>query len=171
MNGEQEIQKAYQALLDNDFEQAIDCFEQAVRRDPLNADFHYKLSISCARSGKLKKALAHARDALRLAPNDEVYLLHSRNLKAKSLMQQAGKFLKEGKNEQHKAIRLLKEAVILDPLFFEAFILLSVSYDDLEDYTMALKSVHEALKLNPADETAQTLRAEYENKLKAFLHR
>ncbi|WP_077997230.1 tetratricopeptide repeat protein [Paenibacillus larvae] len=67
MNGEQEIQKAYQALLDNDFEQAIDCFEQAVRRDPLNADFHYKLSISCARSGKLKKALAHARDALRLA--------------------------------------------------------------------------------------------------------
>ncbi|MDT2191679.1 hypothetical protein [Paenibacillus larvae] len=86
-------------------------------------------------------------------------------------MQQAGKFLKEGKNEQHKAIRLLKEAVILDPLFFEAFILLSVSYDDLEDYTMALKSVHEALKLNPADETAQTLRAEYENKLKAFLHR
>ncbi|MDT2191680.1 hypothetical protein [Paenibacillus larvae] len=57
MNGEQEIQKAYQALLDNDFEQAIDCFEQAVRRDPLNADFHYKLSISCARSGKLKKLL------------------------------------------------------------------------------------------------------------------
>ena len=58
MNGENQIQKAYESILGHDFEKAIEWFEKAIAEEPNNAAYHYKLSITFARSNKLIKPLS-----------------------------------------------------------------------------------------------------------------
>ncbi|WP_230876148.1 tetratricopeptide repeat protein [Paenibacillus validus] len=60
MDGELAIKKAYESILNHDFEQAIGWFERAIALNPNNASYHYKLSITYARSNKLSKAIRHA---------------------------------------------------------------------------------------------------------------
>ncbi|MDF2963523.1 MAG: hypothetical protein K0S39_5258, partial [Paenibacillus sp.] len=95
MDGEEQIKKAYESILKHDFEQAVEWFEQAIAIAPDNAAFHYKLSITYARSNKLSKAIEHAKEAVRLEQSEEHYQFHLQHLQAKELIQQAEKYFEE----------------------------------------------------------------------------
>src|SRR5690606_22350910 len=57
MDGETCMRKAYEAIFQGNFEAAVAWFLQALEREPGNADYHYKSSITIARSGRLDLAL------------------------------------------------------------------------------------------------------------------
>ena len=54
MDGESIVRKAYEAILNGDFEAAIAWFEEAIATDPTNGGVYYKCSITCV-SGKWSK--------------------------------------------------------------------------------------------------------------------
>lgn len=169
MDGERQIQKAYESILGHDFEQAIEWFEQAVALEPDNADYHYRLSITYARSNKLPQALEHARIAVKLDQASETYRYHLLHLLARELVQQAEPFFDREKGRLYMAVSLLKRAVELDPLCVEAFLLLALAYAGLDDYTFAVQAVKEVLKLQPEHELAKQLLQDYVKKLNRYL--
>lgn len=155
MNGEKQIQKAYESILDNDFEQAIRSFEQAIKLEPHNAEYHYKLSITYARSGRLAQALEHAQLACNLQPAHDAYRYHHVHLQAVEMVQQAERLADAGgRSRLRLAERLLKEAAHKDPLCLEAHLLLSAVYAEMGKFQHAALSVQEVLKLNPQHEAA-----------------
>lgn len=164
MDGEQKIKKAYESILVHDFEQAIEWFEAAVEQEPNNAGYHYKLSITYARSGKLPKALGHAKLAYELEPEHEEYRFHLQHVQALLLGQVAEKMLEQG--EVDLAISYLKKAVDFDPLSIEAYLLLAVAYAERRDYKASIQALQEVLKLDPRHEAAKELSKKYKQQLK-----
>lgn len=157
MNGDHKIKQAYKSILDHDFEQAIEWFQQAVNEEPNNAEFHYKLSITYARSDKLPYAIEHARKAVRLQPDQFVFRYHYRNIQARELVQEAGRMMEQGIGELNQAAAMLKQAIQLDDLYVEAYVLLAVAYTGLHRFSLAAATLGEALKLDPQREDAQML--------------
>jgi len=162
VSGEMYIQEAYEAILVNDFERAIACFEQAIRHSPDNGGYHYKLSVTFARSNRLNKAVEHARRACELEPDNVTYGIHLRHIQSRLLIEQAEKYF-DGEAEQlFMAVTLLKEAVRLDPLSFNAYLLQGVAYGALGEYADAIQAIKEALSLEPDNASGLRLLAEYE---------
>lgn len=169
MDGREEIKKAYDSILKGDFEKAIAWFELAVAIEPDNAAYYYRLSITCARSNRLTRAIEYAQTAVRLEPGNESYRYHLHHLQARELAAKAEKCLEQGNDQCYLAVAFLKEAVVLDPLNAEAFLLLSIAHAELKDYSDAVRSVKEVLRLNPQHETAHKLLQDYTNRLNQFL--
>ncbi|WHX47348.1 hypothetical protein QNH46_14375 [Paenibacillus woosongensis] len=155
MQVEQNLQKAYRSIFDNDFEGAIHWFEQALAEGQDNADIHYRLSITCARSGQLEKAIHHARLAATLEPAHMEYKSHYDRLQSKELTLMAKKLVEKPQDPVRglakSAVALLERAVQLDPLSVIAQLWLSIAYGELQQYTLALRAVREAMQL-PQDE-------------------
>jgi tetratricopeptide (TPR) repeat protein len=165
VDGERELQKAYESILGSDFEKAIEWFEKAIALEPDEADYHYKLSITYARSNKLEKALNRAKQAVRLQPDNESYRFHLQYLYAREKVQQAEKLLNPLNERLDMAIALLKEAIILDPLVIEAYLILGAAYAARQDYHLALNAVNEVLRLDPLHEIASQQITEYKHQL------
>lgn len=157
MSGEPNIRKAYQAILQHDFELAIDHFEQAIQQEPDNAAYYYRLSITCARSGKLAKALTYADQACRLDGDHPAYRYHLQNLRSKQNVQRAELFIDTLSGGAAQALPLLLEAIELDPLSIEAHLLLSIVYMELQDHHKAVEAARDALKLEPQHVGASNL--------------
>lgn len=168
MDGEQKIQKAYQSILQHDFEKAIEWFEQAVKEHPDNADFRYKLSITYARSNKLNQAIDHAEKAFQLDPESEKYKLHLEHLQSRNYMKEAEKVL-NNKQQLHHAASMLSKAVSLDPLAIEAYMLLGSVKIELAEFKEAVEAFREALKLDPQNDQATQLLQLCKQKLKKQL--
>jgi tetratricopeptide (TPR) repeat protein len=169
MNGAEVIKKAYYAILRSDFEQAIAWFEKAIELEPDNPAYHYKLSITCARSSRLAKALEHAEKAVKLTPGDRSFELHFNRLKAQEKLNQAQGAFEQNGNQLYLAVALLKESIALDPLSVEAFMMLGMAYAGLEEYPEAIQALKEALKLNPQHAAAAQLVDEYKKRIGSML--
>ncbi|WP_409346633.1 tetratricopeptide repeat protein [Paenibacillus sp. MBLB4367] len=169
MSGETYIHEAYEAILVNDFERAIACFEQAIRLSPDNGSYYYKLSVTYARSNRLNKAFEFAQRACALEPDNEVFTSHLRHIQARQLIEQAEKYLDFDFEQLYMAVELLKEAARLDPLSFNAYLLLGVAYGSLGDYAEAIQAVKEALRLEPDNESGIRLLSEYERQFIAYM--
>lgn len=165
MNGEHIIKKAYESILGHDFEQAIEWFEQAIELEPNNAAYHYKLSITYARSNKLNQALKHAEVACHLNDKDKEYRFHLQHLQAKELIYKAEKYFASTENDLRIAVSLLQQAVILDPLATEAFLLTGLAYAELAEYREAILALKEVIKLDPQHDIAEKLLVEYQDEL------
>jgi len=159
MNGDEHVKQAYESILQGDYEQAIRCFEQAIDAHPDNPAYHYKCSITCARSAKWAKAMVHAEEAERLDPDNAVYGYHLRTVKARTLIAEAEATLASDSPDFLAAIEALREATGLDPLSDAAFLMLSAAYGALGRYGEAAASAEEALKLNPQHAEAARLLA------------
>lgn len=168
MSGEKEIQKAYEAILSGDFEKAIEWFASAIEQEPDNADYHYKISITYARSNKIDKALYHAATAHHLNPDHQEYRYHFQRLRARKLAVMAQEMLGSDGEQLYLALTLLQDAVQLDPLCEEAWILKAVTHAELEEYDRAVHTVKKAVELNPQNEIAVKLLETYKIKLSQF---
>ncbi|AZK47199.1 tetratricopeptide repeat protein [Paenibacillus lentus] len=173
MQVEQYLKKAYRSIFDNDFEGAIHWFEQALSEGPDNADIHYRLSITCARSDRLEKAIHHARLAATLEPAHLEYKSHYDRLQSKELTVLAKKQLEQA-NARHKglvksAVTLLERAVHLDPLSVIAMLWLAIAYGELQQYSLALRAVQEAAQL-PQDEAITKQLQKLEQRFKSEIN-
>ncbi|MDD9267670.1 tetratricopeptide repeat protein [Paenibacillus sp. GCM10023248] len=166
MNGEDQIQKAYESILVQDFDKAIEWFEKAIAAEPNNAAYHYKLSITFARSNKLMQAIEHATRAAQLEEDNEAYRYHVQVLHARELVEKAQKALTTETEHAERAIFLLKEAIVLDPLAIEAYLILGEAFAFRQDYGRAYQTVLEALRLEPNHEQAKQQAARYQQKMK-----
>ncbi|MNO54846.1 Tetratricopeptide repeat protein [compost metagenome] len=166
MKAEEYLKKAYRSIYENDFEQALQWFEQALVLEPDNGDIHYRYSITCARSNRLEKAITHARLASALASSHEEYKIHYDRLQSKELTLMAKKLVEEHSESEgikadlnaiQSAARLLKRAALLDPLSVETQVWLALAYIELGRYEDALISVGEASTLPQDDSIAKQL--------------
>lgn len=170
MDGESYVQLAYEAIFKGDFEQAVDWFQQAMECEPLNAEYAYKASITCARSGKLALALEYANRAVQLVPEQPQYSLHLRMLEAKELTARAQAALDALPAAPERAVPDLLQAVLLDPLSVEARVLLGIGQRMLGKHRDAVIAFRDALQLEPLhNEAARLLReakAEWRSQLR-----
>ncbi|MBA2942310.1 hypothetical protein HZF08_28975 [Paenibacillus sp. CGMCC 1.16610] len=166
MNGEDQIQKAYESILSQDFEKAIEWFEKAIIAEPDNAAYHYKLSITYGRSNKLSNAIEHASIATQLEQENQVYRYHLQVLHARELVDKARRQLSTESEHAERAIFLLKEAIVLDPLTIEAYLILGEAFAFRNDYGRAYQTVMEAVRLEPNHELAKQQAARYQQKMK-----
>lgn len=166
MNGEDQIQKAYESILSQDFEKAIEWFEKAITAEPNNAAYHYKLSITYARSNKLSNAIEHASKSTQLEQDNQVYRYHLQVLHARELVDKARRQLSTQSEHAERAIFLLKEAIVLDPLAIEAYLILGEAFAFRKDYGRAYQTVMEAVRLEPNHELAKQQAARYQQKMK-----
>lgn len=160
MDGESCIKKAYDYIWAADFEQAIYWFEQAIAAEPENAGYYHKCAVSCARSGKWDKAAEYARKAAELEPEHEEYRYYSITIDAKLLVLEADRLLDIEPSNPEEAIPLLEQAVEWDPLSFEAYYKLALSYRELGQLDKAVASAKEAVRLDHNHFAARRLFAE-----------
>jgi len=155
MNENPHILKAFESILQHDYEQAIECFELAIAGEPNNASYYYRLSITCARSNKLLKAIDHAITACRLEPEEESYRLHLNMMRARQMLFIADDLLK-AKNAANveEAVATLQSAIRLDPLSIEAYLMLSIAYEQSARINDAISIVTEAVRLDPEHKEA-----------------
>jgi len=169
MSGEKELQKAYESILGQHFEQAVEWFQKAIEQDPGNSDYHYKLSITYARSGKIDEALAHARKAKALAPAEGAYDIQVRTLEAKQLCSKAERLLASGAEHDALAASYLQHAVRLDPLEEATYVLLAATFARMKEYKDAIATLRDLLELDPEHRTARALLGQYQQSFANYL--
>ena len=157
MSGEKELQKAYESILGQHFEEAVEWFQKAIEQDPDNPDYHYKLSITYARSGRIEEALASARKAAALDPDAAEYGMQVRTLEAKQLIVQAERLLAAGMADDALASAYLRQAIALDPLEEGAYVLLASTLARMKEYAAAIAALRELFELHPEHRTAAAL--------------
>ncbi|MGN7455769.1 tetratricopeptide repeat protein [Paenibacillus pasadenensis] len=166
MDGEGCIKKAYECILNGDFDGAIEWFLQAIQLEPRNASFHYKCSVSCARSGRWELALHHAVQACELKPGHEEYRYHLDIVEARRLVSDAKLLLASESGSASEAMEFLQEARILDPLQAEACYLAAVCCMQLGRLQEARLLAAEACRLEPAMEEARQLNRQLKRMLR-----
>ncbi|MFC4777592.1 tetratricopeptide repeat protein [Paenibacillus sp. GCM10023252] len=171
MNGEDCLKKAYEFILNSDFEGAILWFEQAIAADPSKAHYHYRASISCARSGKWAKAEQYAVQALQLDPEHGEYVYHLQTVKAKLLQGEAELLLAKQPPMLLEAIEMLKESTELDPLNLEAYYMLGVACFTIGQLDEAAAYAREAIRLDPGHTAARRLFADVNRRRRASRYR
>lgn len=152
--GREYIREAYSAILHNDFVKAIKYFKLAIECEPNNASYHYKLSITYARSNKITEAIEEAETAVRLRPDLVLYRHHLQQLKSRYLT-----YLAFGRMEQGERgddlVHILEDAVSLNPLNMEARLLLAVVFNESGNEKKAIKTLKEILWLDPHHQEAK----------------
>lgn len=171
MDGEHCVKRAYENILNSDFEGAIYWFEQAIAIEPDNASYYNKCAISCVRSGKWHKARQHAERALQLDPDHVEYQFHLQMIDARIMLSDADVYLAQDPPDLDAALPLLKRSTMLDPLSFKAFYTLGVVYASLGLYDDAAESAREAIRLDPAHAAARTLFADVNRKRRKLKRR
>ncbi|MGO4107506.1 tetratricopeptide repeat protein [Paenibacillus sp. YAF4_2] len=171
MDGESCVKKAYEFILNSDFEQAIYWFEQAIAAEPLNASYQHKCAVSCARSGKWSKAHQYAKQAIELEGNHPEYLYHLHTIESRLLVSSAELKLAEEPSRYLDALPLLQQAAELDPLSFEAFYLLALTYSEMGRIEDSVVNAREAIRLNPGHSAARRLFADVNRKRRMMRRR
>ncbi|MFC4302864.1 tetratricopeptide repeat protein [Cohnella boryungensis] len=169
MNGDACLQQAYDAILQGDFEAAIRWFGQAISLEPDNADYYYRGSITCARSGKTSLAMSYARKAAELNPDEPSYRLHLCALLSRERIALAKQWLHLPEPDNGAVVAILKEAIQLDPLAAEAKLLLGIAYRAERSYRQALEALRDALQLEPGWEEAKRLLSEIRTERRSLL--
>jgi predicted O-linked N-acetylglucosamine transferase (SPINDLY family) len=120
---------------------ALECFEMAVRRDPLHAAAHNNMGAALRQSGWLDEAIASIRRALRLSP--EMAEAHG-NLG--NALRQQGRL--------DEALDSLRQATRLKPGHAEGFVNLGLALAERGEFDEAVDSFRHALGLDPRHELA-----------------
>ncbi|MCU6708329.1 tetratricopeptide repeat protein [Paenibacillus sp. J5C_2022] len=164
MDGASSVKKAYELILQNDFEGAIYWFEQAIAADPGNASYYHRCAVSCARSEKWQQAKVYADTAEQMEPDNEEYRYHARVVQAKLLIIEVNHLLATEPPSWKDAEDLLMQAISLDPICFEGYYTLALVYGELGRLDEAAANAREALRLEPQHAAARRLFADLNRK-------
>ncbi len=159
-SGRKFINEAYNAIYQNDFQKAIIAFHKAIKCEPTNASYYYKLSITYSRNGDIKTALKAAQKACDLSSDNQTYIYHSQILQAKNLVLLSANKIDEGIFSE-EVEKMLIQAKNLDPLNIEACLLLSIYYGESKMFINAIYEIDSALKLDPFHQYAKQLKKYY----------
>jgi len=161
-SGKTYLKEAFYAILQNDFQKAIDSFNKAIECEPDNPSYYHKLSITYSRNGEIKEALKAAETAHKLQPKTQIYLYHLQVLQAKNLVLHAAKAIEnDDLNEEIEA--MLIQAKKLDPLNIDAYLLLGIYYGEQGLLNFALKEFNSVFNLEPFHQQARQLKEYYIN--------
>ncbi|WP_150273572.1 tetratricopeptide repeat protein [Paenibacillus tepidiphilus] len=165
------VKAAYRSILRSDFAEAIKYFEAAIAASPDDAEVRYRCSITYARSGMLDKALEHALAAVKLEEKPE-YRLHLQHLQALRLVQEAKRLLEdeqEGKHNPYRPITLLREAIVLDPLYGDAYVWLAIAHSRMNEHLQAISALKEVIALHPDDAGLRQLMKDLQRSLQKYI--
>ncbi|MFV9510672.1 tetratricopeptide repeat protein [Tepidibacillus sp. LV47] len=161
-SGRSYIKAAYDAIFQNDFQKAIELFKQAIRCEPNNASYYYRLSITYDRSGFMKKAIETAKKACELEPENQGYRYHLQILQSKNLVYVAADLMRH--NIFTKEIKeILIQAKKLDPLNIGAYLLLGIFYGETNALHLSLKEFNSVFYIQPYHLQAKQLKEYYLN--------
>jgi hypothetical protein len=100
-----------------------------------------------------------------------MYRAHLQRLEAQSYLRQAETYYDGTADSLFVVIYLLRQAIKLDPITIESYLLLTESYGGLEEYFLALQTAKEAVRLDPENELAQEMLYKYKRKLQEHLRK
>ncbi|MGN7761813.1 tetratricopeptide repeat protein [Paenibacillus sp. 22594] len=166
------VKAAYRSILRSDFAEAITLFEAAIAASPDDAEVRYRCSITYARSGMLEKALEHARAAVNLDRGKPEYGLHLQHLQALQLVREAKRLLEDdiaGANNPYRPITLLKEAIVLDPLYGDAYVWLAIAHSRMNEHVQAIAALKEVMSLHPDDSGLRQLMKDLQKSLQTYM--
>lgn len=166
------VKAAYRSILRSDFAEAITLFEAAIAASPDDAEVRYRCSITYARSGMLEKALEHARAAVNLDRGKPEYGLHLQHLQALQLVREAKRLLEDditGANNPYRPITLLKEAIVLDPLYGDAYVWLAIAHSRMNEHVQAIAALKEVMSLHPDDSGLRQLMKDLQKSLQKYM--
>jgi len=170
MHGEIEVQKAYESILAQHFEEAVEWFQKAIEQDPQNPNYYYKLSITYARNGRLEEALEQALKAQELDPERFEFTIQIRSIRSKQLCREAEALLaNKRRSDTLLAVQLLKEAQKLDPLHEKSYLVLAAAYESLEEYKDAIASLRELLIMDPEQPDARIMLTRVTQRMKEYM--
>lgn len=161
--GRSYLKEAYNAIYQNDFNKAIEAFNNAISCEPRNASYYFKLSVTYSRSGDVKKALEASKQAYELQPEIQLYRYHLQILQSKNMVLVAADKMKKG-NLTLEIEELLTHAKNLDPLNMEAYLLLGVYFAEKKYLKKALKEFNQVLNLEPQNQRVNELKTYYINR-------
>ncbi|AOZ91321.1 tetratricopeptide repeat protein [Paenibacillus crassostreae] len=174
MKTEDYVQQAYRCILQNDFIGAIRLFEEAITLNPLDAELHYKCSITYARNNHLVKGIEHAEKAHQLDQGKVVYQLYIQHLNAKLIVQESKKQMEQLNAatviDYYKVVSLLKKAIELDPLYGDAYVWLALAYSELNEHATAISTLKEGLFLLPAEQGLDKLLEQLKKRFKEYIN-
>ncbi|MCB0336226.1 MAG: tetratricopeptide repeat protein, partial [Bdellovibrionales bacterium] len=134
--------KAELALIDQDYESAMEFLEESSRLSTQpEAKLHAKLANLYVREGKLEKALTEIQQALAINPED-----------SSSLFLYGG--VLEGLDRQDESIDVYKRLITRDPDNFEAHVLLSSLYVKRREFDKSVKLLKAYSTAHPLDALA-----------------
>ena len=160
--GRNYIDAAYGAIFQNDFHKAIEYFKLAIRNEPNNASYYYRLSITYDRSGFMKKAIDTAKKASELDSENQTYRYHFQILQSKNLVLVAADLMSK-KILTKETKELLLQAKKLDPLNIEAYLLLGMYYGETKALHLAIKEFNAVFYIQPYHIQAKQLKEYYLN--------
>ncbi|WP_379162420.1 tetratricopeptide repeat protein [Paenibacillus sp. sgz5001063] len=166
------VKAAYRSILRSDFAEAITLFESAIAASPDDAEVRYRCSITYARSGMLEKALEHAEAAVKLDRDKSEYGLHLQHLQALQLVREAKRLLEDehtGTINPYRPITLLKEAIVLDPLYGDAYVWLAIAHSRMNEHVQAIAALKEVMALHPDDLGLLQLMKDLQKSLQKYL--
>jgi len=175
MDNRDYVREAYRAILRSDFAEAIVCFEAAIAASPADAEVRYRCSITHARSGMLDKALVHAQAAVKLDGDGSKpeYRLHLQHLQAMLYVQEAKRLIEDEENttrNPYHPITLLKEAIILDPLYGDAYVWLAIAHGRMNEHMQAMAALREVISLHPDDFSLRELMKDLQKSIQSYMH-
>jgi tetratricopeptide (TPR) repeat protein len=166
-----------QCFEDNDFQQAIDYYIEALEYDESNPDIHYNLGKALTRLNEHAQALEHLQIAIDLNPEDvasyyEMAVVQDNNGMIDEAVQSYHKVLDlEPRNlnatfglgtlfgikgDMEKAIQYLSAAVAINPEFVDGIYNLGVALEQKQDYKKAGKMYQKVLELDPHHQKASS---------------
>ncbi|OKP93599.1 tetratricopeptide repeat protein [Paenibacillus sp. P46E] len=166
------VKAAYRSILRSDFAEAITLFEAAIAASPDDAEVRYRCSITYARSGMLERALEHAQAAVNLDRGKPEYGLHLQHLQALQLVREAKRLLEDditGANNPYHPITLLKEAIVLDPLYGDAYVWLAIAHSRMNEHVQAIAALKEVMSLHPDDSGLRQLMKDLQKSLQKYM--
>jgi Tfp pilus assembly protein PilF len=125
--------KAYQQQ--DEFDRAIDDFNQAIRLDPTNADAFACRGTAYSYKDDLDRAILDYDEAIRLAPQDAVYY-HVRA------------WLHHGQGDYDRAIADFDQAIQMDPTDAASFASRGYAHVGKRDFDRAIADYDEAIRLD-----------------------
>ena len=117
-------------------EEAIPCYQQALRINPNYAEAHHNLGLAYYYLGKLEEAVGEYKQALRIAPNCA---------EAHNSLGQTYYFL----NKLEESVEEYKQALRIAPNYAEAHNNLGLSYRAQREFEEAIAEYQHALRVNP----------------------
>lgn len=142
------IGACYQAM--NNFSKASEYYVKSFNLDPKNAETAYYAALAYSNAENFAQAKTYANKALTIAPenkNAKELLAYVKEQECTSKMDKAIEHFEQKQYES--AIKLLTEAISLDPKNADAYYYRGMVYDAQKKYLPAINDYKKALQYNP----------------------
>lgn len=132
-----------EALMQQNYNEAIGYFEAYLEKSPQDGDAHVQLGLALLKKGSLREAVAEFKRSMDLNPNSQ----ENRTFIKQGIFDEANTFFSEGKNDV--GMRYLTAYLTINPDDIDTHIILAKEFIKMGSTRNAMVCVNKAVSLDP----------------------